>query len=362
MGRQPTQLQPSEPRPTHLRRSAFGAEVSSAVTGRAFGLVVAVLLLQLGFIASYVGAFHDPSAHRIPLAVAVDGPAPAGTAAKLAAELNAVAGSPLDARTAGSPAGARSLIRSRDVDGALVVDPSGTADTLQVASAEGAAVSTALTEVLTAVEAAQHRTVTTVDVIPAAALDARGLSSFYAAVGWIVGGYLCASLLSISAGSRKLNRERAVIRLCALALYAIASGIGGAVLVGPVFGALTGHAVEVAALGALVVFAAGSFTVALQALTGVIGIGLTVLIFVVLGNPSAGGAYPYPLLPPFWRAIGPWLPPGAGTSALRGIVYFGDAGVVGPVVVLASYALLGAVVTLVAAGRRRAADPDLAVE
>jgi hypothetical protein len=83
---------------------------------------------------------------------------------------------------------------------------------------------------------------------------------------------------------------------------------------------------------------------------------------VVLGNPSAGGAYPYPLLPPFWRAIGPWLPPGAGTSALRGIVYFGDAGVVGPVVVLASYALLGAVVTLVAAGRRRAADPDLAVE
>lgn len=340
----------------HVRAEGFAGEVRSAVTGRAFTLVVAVLLLQLGFIASYVGAFHDPKPHRIPLAVALRGPAPAGTAAELTAALNGITGSPLAARAVASPAAARGLIRSRDVAGALIVDPAGTTDTVEVASAEGAALSTALTEILTTVDAARHRTVSAVDVIPAATLDARGLSSFYAVVGWIVGGYLCASLLSISAGSRRLNRARAVIRLSALALYAIASGIGGAILVGPVFGALTAHPVEVAALGALVVFAAGAFTVALQALTGVIGIGLTVLVFVVLGNPSAGGAYPYPLLPPFWRAIGPWLPPGAGTSALRGIAYFGNAGVVGPLVVLAGYGLLGTAVTLLAAGRAHPGD------
>ena len=60
--------------------------------------------------------------------------------------------------------------------------------------------------------------------------------------------------------------------------------------------------------------------------TGLVGIGLAILVFVVLGNPSAGGAYPAQLLPPFWSAIGPWLPPGAATGAIRGIVYFGGAG------------------------------------
>jgi hypothetical protein len=77
----------------------------------------------------------------------------------------------------------------------------------------------------------------------------------------------------------------------------------------------------------------------------------------VLGNPSAGGAYPAPLLPPFWAAIGPWLPPGAATGAIRGIVYFGGAGAGVASLVLAGYAVVGLVATMAGAGRRAAA-PD----
>jgi hypothetical protein len=72
---------------------------------------------------------------------------------------------------------------------------------------------------------------------------------------------------------------------------------------------------------------------------------------VVLGNPSAGGAYPAPLLPPFWAGIGPWLPPGAATDAVRGIVYFDGAGAGGAALVLAGYAVVGLAATVLGAGR-----------
>ena len=97
---------------------------------------------------------------------------------------------------------------------------------------------------------------------------------------------------------------------------------------------------------------------AFQVLLGMAGIGLAILLFVVLGNPSAGGAYPAVLLPPFWAAIGRWLPPGAGTDAVRTIVYFPAASLAQPVWTLVAYAVIGAAVTLaVAAGRRGVSPP-----
>jgi len=109
---------------------------------------------------------------------------------------------------------------------------------------------------------------------------------------------------------------------------------------------------ELILAGALLVFAVGAFTAALQVWTGLVGIDLAILLFVVLGNPSAGGAYPAPLLPPFWAGTGPWLPPGAATNAIRGIVYFGGAGAGIGALVLAGYALVGLVATMLAAGRK----------
>jgi hypothetical protein len=42
----------------------FTAELRDALTPRAL-LLVAVLGLQLGFILSYLGAFHSPSPHQV---------------------------------------------------------------------------------------------------------------------------------------------------------------------------------------------------------------------------------------------------------------------------------------------------------
>ncbi|MFD8994060.1 YhgE/Pip domain-containing protein [Streptomyces abikoensis] len=327
----------------------FVQEVRDAVTGRAAALVIGVLVLQLAFVASYVGAFHSPKPKDI--ATGVVAPGPLGD--QLVKKLDALPGHPLDPRTVPDEARARAEIGTRELDAALVVHPRGTTDTLLVAGGAGASLAQAAEAVLTRAERAEGRALRVVDTAPAAAGDARGLSAFYLVVGWCVGGYLCAAILAISAGARPANVHRAVIRLAALAVYALAAGLLGTVIAGPVLGALPGGILGLWGLGALVVFAVGSLTLALQGLAGVVGIGLAIAIVVVLGNPSAGGAYPYPLLPPFWRAIGPALPPGAGTWSARSLAYFRGNALTGPLLVLSAWAVAGTAATLLSAALRR---------
>ncbi|MFD8144266.1 DUF3533 domain-containing protein [Streptomyces sp. NPDC059708] len=343
--------QPTERTDTDARPSGgFLAEIKDAVTIRAAVLVLGVLALQLAFITSYIGAFHHPKPSEIPLAVA----APAEpVAAQAAQRLGALPGKPLDPRAVADEATALKRIRNREVDGALIIEPARPNDRLLVASGAGASLSQALEQIVGLAEKSQGRGLTVVDVAPADRGDSRGLSSFYLVVGWCVGGYLCAAILAISAGARPANVHRAVIRLGALLLYAIAAGLLGAVIAGPVLGALPGSIAALWGLGTLVVFAVGALTLALQGLAGVVGIGLAILLVVVFGNPSAGGAYPYPLLPPFWRAIGPALPPGAGTFAARSIAYFRGNGAAGPMLVLSAWAVAGSAVTLACAMARR---------
>jgi hypothetical protein len=332
-------------------------EVRDAITVRSFLLVLGVLLLQLGFIASYLGAFHDPKPRDIPIAVVAPTGAPAGPADQAVARLNQLPGHPVKARAASDAAAARSLLNDRTVYGILLLG-SGTSDRLQIASAAGAAVSTALVGIVGGIDQSQGRTLVATDVIPAGRGDARGLSAFYLVVGWMVGGYLVAAILGIAKGSRPTSLTRGLLRLATLALYAIVSGLGGALIAETILSALSGHFLALWWLGALLVFAVGAFTMALQVLFDIVGIGLAILIFVVLGNPSAGGAYPAVLLPPFWSAIGPWLPPGAGTEAVRTIVYFPAASVSRPLWTLAAYALVGVVVTVLVAAMRRMLRPE----
>ncbi|MFB7208614.1 DUF3533 domain-containing protein [Streptomyces sp. NPDC056255] len=326
----------------------FVDEVKNAVTPRAALLVIGVLGLQLLFIASYVGALHKPKPTDVPFGLV----APRQISAQLLTELKNLPGGPLDPRTLADAATAREQILDRRIDGALIVSPEGTTDTVLVASGGGTSLATTLTKIITEVDRTQQRTVRTVDLAPASDQDFNGISSFYLVVGWCVGGYLCASILAISAGAKPANRQRAVIRTGVMALYSIVGGIGGAIIIGPVLGALPGSFWGLSGLGALTVFAVGMITLALQAVTGIVGIGLAVLIVVIAGNPSAGGAYPLPMLPDFWRAIGPALPPGAGTWVARSIAYFKGNAVTGSLLVLSAWAAVGTVVTLLVAAHR----------
>lgn len=327
------------------------ADLRDAIAPRTFLLVVGVFLVQLAFVASYVGAFHHPEPHDIKLGVV----APSAQAAtQLRDQLDGLPGRPLDAVVVGSRDRAVADLKSADLRAALVIDATGTTDELLTAGGGGTSLVTAVQAVLGQVEQPQGRTFKTTDVVPLQSGDARGLTGFYLTIGWLVGGYLVASLLGVARGARPANVRRAVIRLSSLTLYAAVSGVGGALIVGPWLGALTGHFWALAGLGTLLVLSAGAVTMALQGLFGTLGIGLTVLLFVVLGNPSAGGAYQSELLPSFWRAIGAALPNGAGTSAVREIVYFGSHGVAPQIWLIVGYVVVGAAITLLASWRRPA--------
>ncbi|MEW1725037.1 DUF3533 domain-containing protein [Streptomyces sp. NPDC093109] len=347
---------PDEPLPASSgpEPQGFWGELRDAVQFRTILLIVGVLLLQLGFILSYIGAFHAPKPQGIPVAVV----APAQVSAETVTALNGIDGGPVTAEAVSSRAAAENMLRTGETSAALLVDARGTEDTLLVASGGGKAEADAVTTVITRADATRGRTVTAEDIVPLQSGDGRGLSGFYLVIGWIVGGYLVAALLSVASGSRPLTARRAVFRLGAIVPYAIASGLGGALIADQVLGALTGHFLALWGIGALLVVSAATVTMAFQALFGVIGIGITVLVFVVLGNPSAGGAYQPSLLPPFWRALSGALPNGAGTDAVRHIVYFGAHGITGPLLVITAYAVMGALLSVlvpVLRARRRAA-------
>jgi len=343
--------------PSHKpETSRLGAELRDAVRPRAVLFMVAVALLSMGYILSYLGAFHSPTPHRMPLGVV----APQGRAALLAQQLNALPDEPVHATAVADRAAGRSGILERDLDAVIVMNPAGTTDTLLVASAGGPAVSVAATEIATRVAAAQGRQVNVVDILPPDKGDGRGMSSFYVVFGWVVGGYLAAVILGLTAGARPANTRRACIRLVALAVYAVVVGLGGAVIAGPVLGALGGSLPKLWAIGTFIVFATGATTMALQVLFGLAGVGLAILVLVVLGNPSAGGPYPAPLLPAFWRFFGQALPPGAGTTLVRNTVYFSGHATTTAILVLAAYALGGALLTVLVASRRRTAADSAA--
>ena len=334
-----------------MRYSTPDAGMRATLTPRVVALVVGVLLVQLGFLLSYIGAFHHPDPQRIPLAVV----APKDAAQRI----DALPGRPVEVTTVKDERAARARIMDRDAQGAYVMNPRGDKDTLLVASGAGGPVTEAVKRVGKEIAAGQDRALAVEDISPSGDEDYNSLTAFYLVVGWLVGGYLVASLLGVAVGTRPSRPGLAGFRLAGVALYSVVSGLGAAIIVGPALHALDGHFVALWWIGTLTVFGAAAVTMALEAFFGIVGIGLAVVIFVVLGNPSAGGAFQAHLIPPFWRAIGDWLPAGAGTTAVRNTVYFSGNALAVPMLVLAIWAVAGVVLLLIGSARRK--EPELAL-
>ncbi|HWH11585.1 MAG TPA: hypothetical protein VG165_10705 [Solirubrobacteraceae bacterium] len=317
-----------------------------AVTGLV--VLLAASALQLAFVGSYVGAFHDPLPHSVP----VDLLAPYTIAPRLTAQLGALPGKPVEIHAAASSAAARADIESRRVYAYFEPHSKGP-DTLAVATAANRATALALESVFAGVEASRHRPAPrVVDLAPLPANDPAGLSGFYAVVAWMIGGYLGATLLGLVGETRARSRARALARVLALAVYAVASGVLSVVLLDKGIGVLGGHFVDLCGIAALSIFAAGAATAGLQSLLGMAGTGVAILIFVVLGNPSSGGPYARDMLPQFWRVIGGYLPPGAAVDLVRNVLYFGARDIQTPVIVLGAWAVAGAIIALALGGRR----------
>ncbi|WP_406447830.1 ABC transporter permease [Streptomyces sp. NBC_00876] len=317
--------------------------IGGNMSGRSALLVLGVLVLQTAFVLSCIGAFRDHTAHRIPLAVT-------GPTTRMADDafyrLALLPGEPVDPRRVADEAAARKQIRSREVDGALVLAPRGSADLLLVAGGAGPVLAGQLASHVVAAEKLHGRTVRVQDMVPIASGDPRSLSSFSLVVGWCAGGILCALVPAFGAGCRPAGPRRTPVYMGVLLMYSVLAGLLGALVAGPLLNAVPGNFWALWGLGSLLVLAVGALTLALYELAGVLGIGLVLLLVIVLGMPSAGGVYPTELLPALWRTLGPSLPPGAGLEAARSIGYFRGNGAAGPLWTLSAWAAGGAAVAL----------------
>lgn len=300
------------------------------------GALLVALALQFTFALSYTGALHHPKPHHI--RVAVVGTIPRDAPIRQSAALRLV--------QKANERSARTAIADRDVYGAVIL-PS---RRLLVASAASPAVAQVLEQAFGGIGLRVQ------NVRPLAAGDPRGLSIFYAVLAWTFGGYLGATIVGLTVGTSSRGVRRELARLSALALYAVAAGFLGAVVAESILHALSDHFLALAGVGMLVVFAAAALTEALQAIFGILGPAIALLVLVIIGNPATGVAFSRAMLPGFWRAVGFWLPPGAGVHAETSAVYFQGHAVLGGLAVLAVYGVVAASVALALGAWRRPRD------
>ena len=298
--------------------------------------LVIVLLVQAAFVSSYVGALHSPKTarsqevrHHRPVA-----------ARHRDCEAGRLRDRPVRRRTA-----ARDAIDHRTIEGAFMGAPGGSM--LLVVPAAGPIMATGLANAFGAGAAIAHQKLTVVQVHPLPPGDSGGATSFLVVMALVVGGYLAATISLIFGGAATRHR-----RLIALAAVSLAGSLIVDLIAGPFFGALPSSKFLVLwALFMLVMTAVAFSTAALQTLFGPAGTLIVVLVFVIFGAPAAGGTLPSPFLPGFWRVIGPYLPAGAGTTAIRNTIYFGGNEIGLALLVLTAYLVVGALIVVAIRGR-----------
>jgi hypothetical protein len=303
-------------------------------------VLLPALVLLLAFSFSYVGAFHEPTPHDVPLAVV--GPA------SVVAQLDALPGHPLDARASASRQAALAQIDDREVYGAFEA----ATNRLFVASAANRATAVALERTFDRVAAARGRpAVRVTDAKPLPLKDPNGTAAFYAVIAWVFGGYIGATLIGMVGAPRSRSHARGAARIGALAGFGLVAGVLRVLLLRVSFGVFTGHVVAMCAIAALTVFASGAATAGIQAAAGAAGTAVVILLFVILGNAASGGPFARPLLPGLWRTIGGVLPPGASVDLSRAALFFGGARIAGAILVLVGWAVFGAALVIALGGR-----------
>jgi hypothetical protein len=309
--------------------------------------MVAVATIALLFIASYAGALHNPRPDGVPVVVA------GKVSERLAQQLGA--GGAFAVERVPDAAAAQRTLGRRDAYAAVV--PTGTGLEVQVSQAASASVARLTAQQLpAALIRAGGGDVQARTVRPLPAADSQGLVAFYLAVGWVIAGYLGATGFGLAFGTSP-QRHRVALRLAGLLALGLLMGIFGTLIAGSIADYDHGFW-AMAAAGVLTVLATGAATVAFQSLLGFGGTLLAILVFVVLGNPAAGGPYPGELLPSFWSTVGPLLPPGAATTAIRDAAYFPDAPLTGPLLTLLAWGAAGAAVALAFGPRGRVLSID----
>ncbi len=328
--------------PAGVRRGLSAAK--RAVNGPNRPALVISLLMSLFaalFVTSYSLAMGNPQPHDIPVGVISQTVTPE----RLEKDLQALTGTTFLVSEYPSVAAATEALNEQQIYGAFVSGAAGsTSGELIISSASGASVAKLIAADATALGAKFGVTVTVTDVNPLNASDPSGLVLFYIALACTIIGFVGAIQTRVNAARLTLGGELAwdVVRAALVALIV-------SLTAGPILGFESFPVLPVWALLTVAVFVAGSvYSFFRVVIGGKWALMPTWILFILVSNPSSGGAVAPQLLPPFYEFMGRWLPTGSTVSALRDLTYFPGYPHPEPSLVLGTWLVLSTVAFVVA--------------
>jgi hypothetical protein len=308
-------------------------------------VVIGTLLASL-FVASYSVALGRPTPRHIPTAL-VGNPE---TNATLIDALQHQVNGALEFHPYPSRPAAEEALEQQTMKAALILGPH--PPQLLVSSATSAPLAALLTAAVEQVgqqlapgaPAPLHA----VDVRPLPRTDPSGVIGFYVT--------FAATILGLSVMLNLRAHEPQLSLRAWLAFIGVLAVVGGLALTAVahwVIGALRGPFLEIWAAVAAQIAVAALFTATMIVLLGRWAIIPAWLLFIAVGNPSAGGSISAPLLPGLYAFSGHYLPTGATVAIVHNAVYFHDARHLEPIVVLSVWlvACLAALLISVRAAR-----------
>ena len=186
----------------------------------------------------------------------------------------------------------------------------------------------------------QKLTVQQYEPVPLPPKDPFGLVQGIMLIPLLLGGTMSSALLMARTG-KAAGRWRAATLLG----FAIVAGLVVDMIVCLWLGGYsTNYFWIVWPICSLIISVVAVLAAILQKLVGAAGTLLAIIIIVVFGNPSNGGATGYVFLPTFWRDIGPYLPPRNAYLLLHHTIYFNGHGTTEALTILLIYFGVGAVI------------------
>ncbi|WP_427018514.1 hypothetical protein ACQCSX_08235 [Pseudarthrobacter sp. P1] len=272
-------------------------------------LIPFVLSAVMGL--AYLGAFHQPEPHNLPVAVVGGTPA----AAVFAQTLNDSAYQELDVRTVADADAARALVASREIVAAYAPGEGGA--TLFVSSAASETSASVAQKVFGPIAYQQHLPLEVVDVVPAGAHDTTGQGQFFLLVALSIGGYASAIPIAGAMGRFPMAWRFGL----AAAASAVVAAIG-VVVAGPVY-----HVIDTGQ------WAVWLFSWLYVAAIVLVGLGLHPLLrqwttpvltlcFVALNFTSSGGIFAPELQPGLFAGLNAFWNGAAWLHAVQTLVYF----------------------------------------
>ena len=306
---------------------------------RATAIVVALTTL----IAVVALAFALPASRSAPHDVPIGVVGPPPLIAQISDQVGRAAPGAFAVTVYSDAAALREAVLDRKAYGGIVVDQQG--PTLLTATGGSPAVATMLGQLGTGMAQTTGMPLHTQDLAPPTADDPRGAGLAVSALPITLAAILPAIALVLV-----LSRE-IWTRLAAAVVFAPVAGITVAALLTYVLGSVDTNFWGVAGGLTLGIAAALFFVLGLGSLFGRAGLAIGAILALLVGNPLSGLAGAPELLPAGWGAFGQLLPQGATATLLRSTAYFDGAGASEAIVVLACWAVVGALLIVVAAVR-----------